>query len=406
VADQAVAVQAAADARAVVDKAAADQAAADQAAADQAASKPKAPTPSRAGRNEVERTMETNMPEAEARSACFTNLMNANEDHTPVFIKPAEYLASSGPLDTFSEWCTKRKSCKKELQEALSTHNGEPLAGAAGEFQECCETGSLELIEVHSVRGGNGHSGSNFNTYKCFDKKEFTIRIYLSSSPEWTFQRGRESKKSSTAVPCFSSGASVDTWTADGTEATEQCQDLRRGVLVRLPNEPFKSNTIGKVNFVTLTKTKDATTLIQFSAQKGFGITPWHPIEVDGKWIFPQDLVDKPDKRSKAILDGTVSVTEVCNIMLTKEKERQHARVSVGGVIACTLGHELTNNKHGEASAVISHEFFGSYEKNSELFSEHVAPDGLVHIAGSHYSDSDLAANAKERKKSFFTFEA
>jgi len=284
------------------------------------------------------------------------------------------------------------------------------VAGDGMGFRELCSTGILTLVKKQKyttmkkgieTRSGQLHMLYTFSVAPS--KIEFTLEHF---DNEWTVVQGRVAIKGkdelqSTNNPCFSGSALVYTWSAVGKKKQKQCQDLRRGDLLRLPGEPFDENKVGKVKFLTITNTIDAP-MIQFKAQEGSGITLWHPIEVNNTWQFPEDLYKNTrDTQTSAIFNGKITENKLCNMMLYDDKDRQHARVYVGGVIACTLGHGLTKNKNGDESKVISHEFFGNYDTVSKSFSGHDADDGLVKIAGSHYSDPD----AVDKKKDSFTFD-
>jgi len=67
-------------------------------------------------------------------------------------------------------------------------------------------------------------------------------------------------------------------------------------------------------------------------------ITPWHPILVDGEWVFPADIYFYSERM----------VQTVYNLVL----ERGHV-IDIEGVLACTLGHGITG-------PVIGHPFFGT----------------------------------------------
>lgn len=67
-------------------------------------------------------------------------------------------------------------------------------------------------------------------------------------------------------------------------------------------------------------------------------ITPWHPILVNGDWVFPADLYFYSERMIKTVY----------NLVL----ERGHI-IDVEGILTCTLGHGITG-------PVIEHPFFGT----------------------------------------------
>merc|ERR1712066_964992 len=76
----------------------------------------------------------------------------------------------------------------------------------------------------------------------------------------------------------------------------------------------------------------------------GLGITPFHPVKVGGKWSFPENLVDGVDVVRENFNDV------VYNVLTTGKS------MSVNGVVACTLGHGLTED-------VVQHDYFGNRSK-------------------------------------------
>merc|ERR1711976_621353 len=76
----------------------------------------------------------------------------------------------------------------------------------------------------------------------------------------------------------------------------------------------------------------------------GLKITPFHPVKVGDKWAFPSDLVDY-------VTVVRVTTNEyVYNVLTTG------AAMTVNGIVACTLGHGLTEK-------VVNHAYFGSRSK-------------------------------------------
>lgn len=75
-------------------------------------------------------------------------------------------------------------------------------------------------------------------------------------------------------------------------------------------------------------------------------ITPWHPIFVGNKWIYPCDI-----DRQKL-----VKCEYVYNFVTNKRQS-----ILVGNTICCTLGHNLTDNK------AISHKYFGTQQVIDDL---------------------------------------
>ena len=88
-------------------------------------------------------------------------------------------------------------------------------------------------------------------------------------------------------------------------------------------------------------------------------ITAWHPVEHDGKWVFPADL--------EACVD--VACAAVYSLLLDPEAP---GVVEVGGIPCVTLGHQFTDN------AVVAHDYYGSSKVVEDLQSMPGFSSGLV----------------------------
>lgn len=111
----------------------------------------------------------------------------------------------------------------------------------------------------------------------------------------------------------------------------------------------------------------------------GLLITPWHPVKVQGKWVFPKEI-----ERRRVRYTGSIY-----SVLLERKRGRDdddvdaHA-VSVDGVWGVTMGHGLVRRgfngkKGGEREDVRAHEFFGDYEKVYKAMSRlRVIGNGLV----------------------------
>jgi hypothetical protein len=79
-------------------------------------------------------------------------------------------------------------------------------------------------------------------------------------------------------------------------------------------------------------------------------ITPYHPVSVDGKWAFPNDIKEK-----RMLYTGMIY-----SLLLEKDDNVDAHAVQVGGVLAVTLGHGLTDST--TCRDVRAHSFLGNYE--------------------------------------------
>ncbi|KFY89763.1 hypothetical protein V500_05511 [Pseudogymnoascus sp. VKM F-4518 (FW-2643)] len=97
-------------------------------------------------------------------------------------------------------------------------------------------------------------------------------------------------------------------------------------------------------------------------------ITPWHPVSVDGKWTFPNQIAEPTSEYTGMIY----------SLLLERDDDPEAHAVEVGGKIAVTLGHGITR----AADDIRAHEFFGDYEKVLEGLQGLTAEDGVYSSAG------------------------
>jgi len=79
-------------------------------------------------------------------------------------------------------------------------------------------------------------------------------------------------------------------------------------------------------------------------------VTPWHPVRVKGKWVFPVDVVEAQLEECDAVY----------TVLLEADADIDAHAFDIEGVTAVTLGHGLVVSKEADARA---HPFFGSYTK-------------------------------------------
>jgi len=109
-------------------------------------------------------------------------------------------------------------------------------------------------------------------------------------------------------------------------------------------------------------------------------VTPWHPIRVEGKWVFPADVVEAQLEECDAVYTVLLEAGAVTDA---------HA-LEVEGVTAVTLGHGLVGSKEADARA---HPFFGSYTKVLDSLRElsgFESEDGVAHCVGVHRDSAGL----------------
>jgi len=111
-------------------------------------------------------------------------------------------------------------------------------------------------------------------------------------------------------------------------------------------------------------------------------VTPWHPIRIEGKWVFPGDVVEGQLEECAAVY----------TVLLEADSDVDAHAFDVEGVTAVTLGHGLVASKEADVRA---HPFFGSYTKVLNGLKELAgfeSEDGLAHCVGVHRDSAGLIA--------------
>ena len=79
-------------------------------------------------------------------------------------------------------------------------------------------------------------------------------------------------------------------------------------------------------------------------------ITPWHPIQHEGKWTFPEEIAER-----SYLFKGSVY-----SLLLAPHPQADGHAIEIGGRICATLGHGLIGRDKNDVRA---HAFFGSYHR-------------------------------------------
>ena len=113
----------------------------------------------------------------------------------------------------------------------------------------------------------------------------------------------------------------------------------------------------GNVTYVVKLRLKNKNRpLIRFD--NGLQITPWHPIRVDGRWIFPRDI-------------GTETIAE-CEAVYNFALDCGHIAI-INGIECVTLGHHFMGN-------VIEHPYYGTNKVLDDLRVLDVCNDGFIEL--------------------------
>jgi len=187
---------------------------------------------------------------------------------------------------------------------------------------------------------------SGYNDTFCSEDCE---RIYDQRNPDESSSNNEDDNNEEEYDGCFAGDCLVQL--ANGS--TKQVKHIRKGDLVRTSNEQ-----IATVNYTIQIKRKTKRApMVVFD--NGLVITPWHPIRINDKWIFPHDI------RQQTFIE----CDEVYNFAL----DIGHIMI-INGVECATLGH----NFKGE---VIEHPYFGSNQVLDDLHRMDICNDGFIQVS-------------------------
>jgi hypothetical protein len=139
--------------------------------------------------------------------------------------------------------------------------------------------------------------------------------------------------------PCFEGQCEVKM--GDGTHLA--IENLRSGMTVWTPKGERKVIAIVKTN--PRPGTKD-----ELCRVGDLWVTPYHPINIGGNWVFPADVAEE----SKAC------TASVYSVLLAYSSDSEAHAIDVGGQLCVTLGHGVQQATEGAPDAR-AHAFFGSY---------------------------------------------
>lgn len=135
--------------------------------------------------------------------------------------------------------------------------------------------------------------------------------------------------------------------------STKHVKDIRKGDVLK--------TAVGLEATVTyaieiLRNTKKAPMV---SFDNGLIITPWHPVRIDGQWVFPHDVGHQINIECQAVYNFALDVGH---------------SVIINGIECVTLGH----NFKGE---VIGHPYFGTNKVLEDLHAMDVNNDGFIKVS-------------------------
>jgi hypothetical protein len=152
------------------------------------------------------------------------------------------------------------------------------------------------------------------------------------SQPSHSISMARYNRSSN---PCFAGHCKVRLPKGSGSVAV---RDLRAGMAVWTPRGPRC------VKAVVATAVRD----IILCNIGSLCITPWHPIQGDGRWLFPWEVSNKSIPFS-----GTIY-----SVLLEPSPDSDAHAIMVGEHVCVSLGHGIQAGDDARA-----HKFFGSYRR-------------------------------------------
>ena len=139
--------------------------------------------------------------------------------------------------------------------------------------------------------------------------------------------------------PCFSEDSIITL--SDGTHI--RLDHLKRGMMVQ------SMTGARTVAAVTRTTIEGGEAMLCFVTD-GLAVTPWHPLYLGRKWIFPADVAQPK----------LCPCSAVYSVLLFPDDDINSHTISVGGIWAVTLGHGLTTPSSNDIRA---HGYLGSYSR-------------------------------------------
>lgn len=170
------------------------------------------------------------------------------------------------------------------------------------------------------------------------------------------------SRYNDSSNPCFAAACAVTL--ADGTKV--EATALRKDMKLWTPK--------GERKLVGILETTVADELMCKIGE--LVITPWHPIFLNGKWVFPGQAAE-----STTLYTGTIY-----SLLLEQDRDPEAHGVEVGGHLSVTLGHGITHAAD-DGENVRVHAFFGDYDKVLGSLQSLPVDDGI-------YTSADVERDA------------
>jgi len=151
----------------------------------------------------------------------------------------------------------------------------------------------------------------------------------------------------SNSVPCFAGQCTV----LMGNGSLSLVQSIKKGDIVMTQHGASKVVCVVKTHCFN-----NQTELVEFPS--GLIITPWHPIRLNNKWIFPANI-QKPS-------------IQPCEAVYSFILTSGHT-MYINEIECCTLGHNMTG-------PIISHSYLGTNAVLDDLSKTSGFPSGLIEL--------------------------
>jgi Mg-chelatase subunit ChlD len=154
--------------------------------------------------------------------------------------------------------------------------------------------------------------------------------------------------------PCFAPWCRVEL--SDGK--FKRVDSIKRGDKIK-SIDPNGNNTESEVICVIETEIENSRCKMSILEPSNLVITPWHPVRIEGKWKFPENI--------------NLSEERDCEKIYSFVLNRNHI-IYINDVQCITLGHGIQNNN------VVSHEYFGTRKVVLDLQKSSGWVNGIVKL--------------------------
>lgn len=200
-----------------------------------------------------------------------------------------------------------------------------------------------------------------------------------------TYTNTKTPGRSKAAAPSYTAPIKMARWNnRSGGCFAGECQVLLEGGK-KVALQELKRG----MKVVTLKGTRTVGAVVRIAIEGGrlvlcrigeLKVTPYHPIRLEGKWVFPVDVVEAQLEECGAVY----------TVLLEADADVDAHAFEVEGVMAVTLGHGLVASKGTDVRA---HPFFGSYTKVLDGLKDLAgfeSEGGVAHCAGVHRDSTGL----------------